>query len=51
MSVSVCVLVIGATALLYPLNASPPTLDIMATKCIWSPSNICNWLPFFAVSK
>jgi len=29
-----------------PWDASPPTLDIMGTRCIW-PSNLCNWLSLF----
>ena len=38
---------IGATALWDPWDASPPTLEITGTKCIWSPPTSADGCRFF----
>ena len=40
----------GATALWDSWDASPPTCENLGTKCIWSPSDFCDWPSFMLVS-
>ena len=37
------------SALWHPWDASPPTLEIMVTKCIWSPLTFAHGCHFVAV--
>jgi len=39
---------IGATALWDSWDASPPTLEIMGTKCIWSPPTFVTIFAIFS---
>jgi len=38
MMMMMMMMMIGATTRWNPRDASPPTLEIIGTKCIWSPS-------------